>query len=406
MPDAEAPITPTTPSPRRWIAAVTLVAIAALALVVVAWARRPDPPLRAVDASNAAGDSACLSCHRDKASYETTAHRLTMRAPSREAIRGSFEPGRNELRTTVPGVHFRMHADSAGFYQTLVAAAGADTTVRTERIAYVGGSGRKGQSYLYWRGNQLYQLPVSYWTILDGWFGSPGRSHIDPRASFDRGVAPRCFECHATWIQTIPDPGQANRYDSAGAILGITCERCHASGREHARRERSVLRPVLTRARGTAIVNPARLERERKIEACAQCHAGGGQPKLPSFTYVAGRPLLDYLTVTLRSSEGEVDVHGNQVALLARSRCFEKSQMTCQTCHDVHRPQRDVAELSGKCLQCHEAARHPALPDERAPLPGRCADCHMPLQPSSVVVFQQGGREARVQVRSHWIRVY
>jgi hypothetical protein len=47
------------------------------------------------------------------------------------------------------------------------------TNSRSERIAVVVRSGEQGQTYLYWNEDQLFQLPVSYWTKL-GWVNSPG----------------------------------------------------------------------------------------------------------------------------------------------------------------------------------------------------------------------------------------
>jgi hypothetical protein len=91
-------------------------------------------------------------------------------------------------------------------------------------------------------------------------------------------------------------------------------------------------------------------------------------------------------------------VHGNQVALLERSACFRSSQMTCATCHDVHREQRDVVALSGRCLTCHNPHGDRTV--------GRCVDCHMPLQASQVLVSNSLGAQLRPQVRTHWIKVY
>jgi len=348
------------------------------------------------------GDTTCLSCHADKASFEGTAHRLTTRHPSRSTIAGDFRAGANILRTTNPKLYFRMHADSSGFYETAVSGSPPDTTTRTEKIAYVAGSNRKGQSFLYWQKDRLYQLPISYWKSLGTWINSPGPSYVDGVANFDRAVAPRCFECHATWIEPRPDVGVVNRFDSTGAILGVTCERCHGAGNEHVANERSLIHAV----KRVAIVNPARLGRERKIQACAQCHGGIGEPITPAFTYVTGLPLERYLYLRPAANEVQVDVHGNQVALLARSRCFQSSQMTCATCHDVHRTQRDVRELSGRCLTCHQAQTHKPLPEQTQPLTGRCVDCHMPLQPSNLIVSALRGEKERALVRSHWIKVY
>lgn len=385
-----------------WLAAVLFVVVGVGSGVLVNRARRAERWPTAVRPATATGDSTCLSCHADKASYEGTAHRLTSRHPSPASMAGDFTGPRSVLRTPNPALHFRMSADSAGFHQTAVEGTGKDTTTRTERVAYVAGSNRKGQSYLYWRGDSLYQMPISYWKTLNTWINSPGPGYTDGRANFDRAVAPRCFECHATWIEAKPDLGVVNRFDSTGAILGITCERCHAGGREHVRRQRA----VLTVARGPAIVNPARLTRERQMDACAQCHGGLGWPKVPSFTYVAGYRLADYVELAPPPPTAQVDVHGNQVALLQRSRCYQASQMTCTTCHDVHATQRDPKQLSGKCMTCHQEQSCKLFPTQGRAIAGRCVDCHMPLQSSNLIVSALEGQSKQAQVRSHWIRVY
>ena len=46
------------------------------------------------------------------------------------------------------------------------------------RFDIVVGSGTRGQTYLYWQGNQLYQLPVSYFTPAHTWSNSPGYAAI------------------------------------------------------------------------------------------------------------------------------------------------------------------------------------------------------------------------------------
>jgi hypothetical protein len=385
----------------RWLTVLLLTVAAVMAVLFVVSRRHPPRWPDPVTGSNAMGDSACLSCHRDKGTFERTAHRLTTRDPTRAAITGTFERGANVLVTPNRSLHFRMDADSTGFYQTAVVGRAPDTSSRTERIAYVAGSGRKGQSFLYWKGDRLYQLPVSYWTSLGKWINSPGPAYVDGRANFERAISPRCLECHATWIEPVPDLSASNRYRHGSAILGITCERCHGSGQAHVRIERSALHFV----RGPAIVNPARLVRERQMEACGQCHAGLGVLNRLPFTYVAGKRLDDYLFTT-PPSDATVDVHGNQVALLSRSRCFRSSQMTCLTCHDVHKQQRDVAQLSGRCLTCHQEQSCGLFPERGHALAGRCVDCHMPLQTSNLIVSALEGKEEHVQVRTHWIRVY
>jgi hypothetical protein len=126
---------------------------------------------------------------------------------------------------------------------------------------------------------------------------------------------------------------------------------------------------------------------------------------MPAFTYVAGKRLEDYLVLAERRPDEVVDVHDNQVALLSRCRCFRSSQMTCLTCHDVHRTQRDVVALSGKCLTCHQEQSCGLFPTHGHALAGRCVDCHMPLQASNLIVSDLEGEEKQAIGRSHWIRV-
>ncbi len=379
---------------RSWVLLAVLILVTAGAVTarLVLGRYHPEP----VRPDNSAGDAACVSCHQDKAGFEQTAHHVTIRLPTRENMLGNFTPGANILRTANPALHFRMESTDSGFYQTAVLGRSRDTTVRSERVAYVTGS-RKGQSYLYWHGDRLYQLPVSYWAAL-GWANSP--AYPDGRANFDRQIPPRCLECHATWFEAVPDSFAANRYRAASAILGISCETCHAGGRTHAARERSPLRALLPRA----IVNPARLPRDRQVDGCALCHGGTTPLRTEPFSFVPGQRLERKFLLTTAPDTDKVDVHGNQVALLRRSQCFQRSQMTCATCHDVHREQRDVAALSGRCLSCHTLQKLTSGHGQAQA--STCVDCHMPALPSSAIVANQVGGQFHVNVRTHWIKVY
>ncbi|HEV8382961.1 MAG TPA: multiheme c-type cytochrome [Gemmatimonadales bacterium] len=380
----------------RWrtISGLALLGAAGVTIGLVA-ASNPIEPVRA---DNAVGDSTCLGCHTGLASFEQTAHRLTSTLPTRASIQGRFNPGENVLRTANPNLYFRMDSTATGFYETAVQGHAPDTSIRRERIDIVTGV-RKGQSYLYWRGDRLYQHPVSNWAGF-GWTNSPG--YRDGVLNFDRPIYPRCLECHSSGFQSVADSNVLNRYQPTGTLLGITCEVCHGSGRDHVARERSVLAGLRPRA----IVNPARLPRARQVDACALCHSGTAPLRTAPFSFVPGQQLEKRFDLSNPPDTGTVDVHGNQVALLERSVCFRSSQMTCATCHDVHREQRDVAALAGRCLTCHTLRSCGLFPRYGNALQGRCADCHMPLQPSRILVSNSLGHQLRPQVRTHWIKVY
>lgn len=350
-------------------------------------------------AANLVGDSTCVGCHAEMNGFITTAHARTSAPATADNIAGSFAAGENVLLTANAFLHYHMAATDSGFRQRAVQLSGTDTVVTDERFDVVTGSGRKGQTYLYWRDDRLYQLPVSYWRGI-GWANSPG--YPDGMAIFSRPVTPRCLECHATFAEAVQGPGGGNRYDPESMVLGISCESCHGPGRDHVAAERS---PLAWLRPASAIIDPGDLPRERELDGCAICHGGIGEPVLPPFSYRPGEPLSIYLHQPAPAPGEAVDVHGNQVALLARSPCFQQSQMTCSTCHDVHRPQRELAEFSATCVSCH--APGDELPaDHGAAMPGNCVDCHMPELPTNVIVTDGAGGTLQPSVRTHWIAIY
>jgi hypothetical protein len=381
------------------LAALMLVATAMLA----ARAQQPGATRNSIvnsDRQNFAGDAACQSCHQEKLeSYLHTAHHLTSRSADQNSILGSFAPGKNILKTADPALSFRMEAKPEGFFQSSVWEIPPVSSVHTERLDVVIGSGRKGQTYLYWKGDRLFQLPVSYWVELGNWINSPG--YRDGTADFDRPVIPRCLECHATYAEAIGWPTTPNEYKRASIVDGISCERCHGPGRGH------VEAMAAKSSSAGGIVNPAKLERDRRVEVCAQCHGGLGTSVKPPFSFVPGQALDGYLQRDVPGPAATVDVHGNQIALLQRSRCYQSAAaMTCSTCHDVHTPQRDALAFSSRCLTCHKVEScglHAKLGEQIA---SRCVDCHMPIQQSNLIVSDSNGKQVRAKVRSHWIKVY
>jgi enediyne biosynthesis protein E4 len=291
-----------------------------------------------------AGAVPCGPCHQAVVqSYLRTAHFLTSDRANAQSIRGNFGEGHNILRTASPDVHFVMERRDDAFYQT----AFDHGKTRSERFDLTIGSGQRGQSYLYWKNGLLYQLPVSYFALTGEWINSPG--YPDGEVHFDRMITLRCLECHAT------EGARAGQF-----LPGILCRKCHGTAEQH-----------------PAIRNPAALDRDRQVALCAACHSGLG-------------------------SRAAADVHGNQVALLQRSECYRNSSaMSCSTCHNIHRVERDLAGMSARCTGCHAAPRH-----TQKVAADNCIDCHMPRQQSKVITFQTAGTQTAQLYRTHDIAVY
>jgi Cytochrome c554 and c-prime len=362
-----------------------------------------------------AGDAACLTCHRAQGtSYVQTAHHLTSQPANKDSILGSFHDGSNVLMiadpataSDNPGLYFKMEAKANGFYQTAVAGWPGQLQRRSERMDVVIGSGVRGQSYLYWHGDRLYELPVSYWSDGSRWINSPG--YKDGTMNFSRAVVPRCLECHATHIAArSPDP-LSNQYDPTSLVTGISCERCHGAGIDHiALHQPNKIAGAPAGSAVETILNPAKFTRDRQVDLCALCHNGIRREELVrAFSYVPGESLDNYL----RPNEGNIathpDVHGNQVGLLQKSRCYLSSRnMSCSTCHDVHQPERAAAAYSDRCLTCHRVESCGMSKTMGHKIADNCIDCHMPVESTNAIVSETAGQAIRPKMRNHWIRVY
>jgi hypothetical protein len=363
-------------------------------LVLSPWlhGQLPEAPSPSGPRHDYAGNDACRGCHQEIFStYMQSAHHLASRPANRDSIHGKFTPGGNLLRTANPNVYFQMKAEGDAFFQAAMARfPPSEVLTRQEPFDLVIGSGRKGQTYLYWKGSRLFELPVSLWSETGEWMNSPG--YIDGLPNFDRAIIPRCMECHATFIES---RGLPNVYDKASLLTGIGCEKCHGPGRAHAQSPTA-----------SNIVNPAKLSRARQIDLCALCHAGVGEAKGASFAFLPGDDLAKFVTLPKDPPDTPVDVHAHQVQLLENSRCFRSSQMTCTTCHDVHTEQRDLSYFSAKCVTCHQAQQCGKFATLGTDILHKCVDCHMPLRQTKVIALDAGGHSVNPQVRTHRIAVY
>jgi hypothetical protein len=358
------------------------------------------------------GDQACVPCHQAySTSYLRTSHHLTSQLGSGNAILGSFSGSGSNLKIldpvpskSLPGLSFRMEVKDGGYYETAVIGAPGHEQSHSERIDVVTGSGTRGQSYLYWLGDQLFELPVSYWADGHQWINSPG--YRDKTADFSRPIYPRCLECHATFIVPRSSDSLTNHYDRASLVTGISCETCHGGGADHVTAHTAPATAPSTA--DTTVLNPARFTRDRQVDLCALCHSGGKRVELaPAFSYLPGQPVDSYLQPAPEDPATQPEVHGNQVGLLKRSRCYLSSPtMSCSTCHDVHAPERPAAAYSDRCLSCHGVQSCKMAQTIGPKIADNCIDCHMPRQATNAIIVKTAGNVVGTTMRTHWIRIY
>ena len=351
-----------------------------------------------------AGSETCISCHKNI--YDThihTAHYLTSRPADKKYIMGNFDSGRN-IFSFDPETVVAMEKRGNHYYQVEYAN-GVQKLAR--RFDIVTGSGTKGQTYLNWGDNHLYQLPITYFSSAAQWSNSPG---YPGRPVFNRPITSRCLECHSTYVQKISAPGaEPEDFDSRQMIYGVDCEKCHGPAARHVEFQKQ--NPKETT--GRYIINPASLSRQQNLDLCRLCHGGRLSKTTASFAFQPGDTLSNYFTLDTAVKDADnIDVHGNQYGLMVASKCFRMSRMTCNTCHNTHENEAGKIELfSQRCISCHSSGHEPVCRLTRKIGPSinlNCIDCHMPVKPSRAIeVFLQGNDSPTpAKMRSHYIRIY
>lgn len=352
-----------------------------------------------------AGANACSTCH--KAIYDSfinTAHYLTSRPGSARFIKGSFDSGFNHFSYN-KFMDVVMEKTDNDFFQT-VYINGEPT--RTESMDIVVGSGNKGQTYLYWNDNLLYQLPVSYYSITHSWCNSPGYPAGMPK--FTRLIPGRCLECHGSNASVEDAGNNINYIDKKSIIYGIDCERCHGPAADHVAFHND--HPEEKSAK--YILKQLTMSRQQSLDVCGLCHSGIRKATKPVFSFKAGDRLEDFSKPNYNiDSAAALDVHGNQYGLLTSSKCFIKSsQMTCSSCHNVHQTEvNQPAMFSQRCISCHNTNSNVTCtvkPAAGMVLSQNCIDCHMPSLPSKAIFLQAGeaSNSSADFVRTHRVAIY
>jgi Tfp pilus assembly protein PilF len=360
----------------------------------------PSPVYRNVVAATAyAGDSACSSCHLKEASVY-----------AKHAMAQSFHPWsagpRVETTTATP-----IHSEGSGYSYEVIEDEGRLSQVefikgpdgrRTHelrrRMDFVMGSGKIGRSYFTQENGRLFQLPLT-WYREKGWDFSPGYQTNNGR--FDRLLPDRCIACHSSYPK--PLPHLEGKY--AELHSGIGCERCHGPGALHVAERRAGVKP--DSGFDHAIVNPAHLSIQRRMDVCEQCHVHTTVAVLRegknAFSFLPSQSLRDLYAFFRVSGTIDIVSHADR---LRQSKCFIATQNTarpleCATCHNPHDAPSDPGSRSRTCLGCHTptvlqqklarstaAASHSASSD--------CVACHMPREQE---------RAVHGAFTEHWIRV-
>jgi hypothetical protein len=359
-----------------------------------------------------AGSVACERCHGSiYGSYLHTAHFLASLPATNQNVHGRFDQGFNTFKIN-DSQKVVMEKLYNGLFQTYYLNGKLKTRYRFDIVF----GGVKGESYLSWRGNELDQLPLSYFTQGRQWSTSPGYgfNFLDyPRL---RLVSKGCLECHTSYIENVagelPRLDKAEEFDKSTLVYHIDCERCHGPGAEHVNFQTD--NPGIKTAH--FITAYRSLDRSQKIDMCAVCHSGPPQIMIRSkFEFVPGDTFAKFKIPDLSKNfdTAHLDVHGNQVQMLQSSRCYVNSNMECATCHDTHVNTRGNEMIyAQKCLSCHNSPKHSFCKMTAqlgmVALEKNCIGCHMPALSTKIISVRISNSTPPIPffVHTHHIAVY
>jgi predicted CXXCH cytochrome family protein len=345
-------------------------------------------------------DSArCAQCHPAiAATYRKTGMGRSFRKVQSEADMGAPATGKPFYHAASES-YFSIAFRNGAWFQRRWRTGfdGKETDVDEKRVDYVMGSGNHSRTLLHLtERSTLQELPLGWYSEKGGFWGmNPGYDRADYSGSV-RPIFYECMFCHNGYPR-IPEGAQRDTAQTKYVQPlpeGIDCQRCHGPGQDHVDKAAQGAATQIIRA---AIVNPARLDPEREMEVCLQCHLETSNQKLPHavvrldrgpFSYVPGQPLEDFQVAFNRVAGKNTDFEVAQAGYRFReSQCFLKSggltgesKLRCTTCHNPHDIPHDenaTAHYNQVCASCHQAAA--LTPVAGAHNAGAdCVSCHMP----------------------------
>ena len=242
----------------------------------------------------------------------------------------------------------------------------------SRKLDYFLGSGHLGITYLYSVNGYFLESPVAYYAGAKAFDMKPGLANLPAMPSalpMTRG----CMRCHMSGVQR-EDPGTRNHFKGLPFLHGgVTCESCHGDATRH-----------LSSSGRAAVVNPIKLDPERRDSVCISCHLEGDtrieHAGRNVDDYKPGELIADYLSYFVYADDSMMSRGVSEVEEFGLSKCKRVSgdRMSCMNCHDPHYsppPEEQAAFYRQKCLACHTAPKYATTHFNRNP---DCTTCHMP----------------------------
>ncbi|MCA9136584.1 MAG: hypothetical protein KDB00_07490 [Planctomycetales bacterium] len=379
------------------------------------------------------GSDACIECHAENhSSWVASYHSKMTQVAAPQTVIGDF----NDVTIVNQGRQYRFYNKDGIFYVDMPDE--HDATKRfTAPIVLTTGSHHM-QVYWFATGKRrlVGMLPLVYLRDSQEWVPRESAFLVPPHhgPSFEMGRwNETCSSCHST--NRKERRLASGEWDTHVGEFGISCEACHGPGSDHLQYHRNLSSDSVAKdsTSGTdggsnqtdPIVNPASLTKERSAQVCGQCHSvsdvlaidesfeENGHDYRPgkdlSKTHAVWRrdapehkrtmEALDYpdLETLLNETyypDGMIRVSGREYNGLIESSCYIDGEMTCLSCHKLHKSNSDNRSLdewandqlnalatgNHACTQCHQGEQYGTSHTHHAAesTGSKCYNCHMP----------------------------
>jgi hypothetical protein len=399
--------------PRAAAIALCLLLVAVVAARVAA-RRSVEEPVGAGPVIAAGEDCvssiACRACHPSQyASWHASYHRTMTQRATPDAIAGDVD-----VTLRYAGASYELERRGAETWVRIDHGSGVSEERRIALLtgshhrqwlwASSGASPRLGAMPFIWLIDERRWIPRDAGFMLAPELGWADSYH-------EGGWGTGCVSCHTTRGEVATSDADEGRT----VELGISCESCHGPAQGHVRHNRAPQeRYASYRSDRTddSIVNPERLPQPRSAEVCGQCHSvslmasltasddrrlaarqhyrpGDDLASLVGAVRISGR-----LAESTRWPDGMSRSGGREYDAMIATPCYRSGEMTCLSCHRLHRAEDDARSLKEwaddqlgdgmrsdqACLQCHDArlAEHDHTRHEPRSEGSRCYNCHMP----------------------------
>lgn len=377
----------------------------------------------------------CRDCHEEQhSSWHRSFHRSMTQAATSANVAGAFDGS----TVISDGLDYRVYREGDSFWAEMpdpdvmmyVVQGGRKLPMdqiprRKLRVVMTTGS---HHYQTYWVQSPRYEgllqtLPLVYLISDQRWLPR-GEAFMHGPADQGRFITQwnhHCIRCHSTG----GNPGlkeETGLLDTKVGELGIACEACHGPGGRHVELQKLKKRGGADTANDASvdpIINPKRLDHQRSSQVCGQCHgvyvmkdefamqyAKEGSLYRPGQDLHRTRYYVQHpAAANAKDRQGDIERNpdffrerwwedgqilagGREYTALSVSSCFTKGDISCLSCHSLHRGDpndqlKPTLSHSAQCTQCHDAPRYRERIEEHTfHEPGstgsECLNCHMP----------------------------